>query len=482
MQNAETVLEVLRERGRRGLPCDELYRQLFNPQLYLLAYGRIYSNKGAMTPGPDAETADGMSMGKIERIIDALRHERYRFKPVRRHYIPKKDGRTAARWDCRRGRTSWSAKSCVCCWRRTTSRSSPTALTVSGPAGGATPRCARWRTPGRERPGLSRATSPAASTSLTTQVMLATLGEKIHDHRLLRLISQMLAAGYLEDWVWGATLSGAPQGGVLSPCLSNIYLNRLDEFVETVLMPEYTRGVRRKSNPEHKRITAAIGRARKRGDHAAVRALRQQQRRLPGLDPYDPEYRRLRYVRYADDILLGFAGPRSEAEEIKRRLGQFLHDELALELSETKTLITHARTSAARFLGYEITVQHDDRKLTAGRRTVNGGIRLRVPREVIATKCARYMQRGKPERRPELMNEQDHAIISQYGAEYRGIVQYYLLAGDVYRLRPAALGDGHLAAQDAGRQARLDGDEDRPQVRGHDPDAARAARMHASHR
>ena len=264
--------------------------------------------------------------------------------------------------------------------------------------------------------------------------MLATLGEKIHDHRLLRLIGQMLAAGYLEDWVWGATLSGAPQGGVLSPCLSNIYLNRLDGFVETVLMPEYTRGVRRKSNPEHNRITAAIGRARKRGDHAAVRALRQQQRRLPGLDPYDPDYRRLRYVRYADDILLGFAGPRSEAEEIKRRLGQFLHDELALELSETKTLITHARTSAARFLGYEITVQHDDRKLTAGRRTVNGGIRLRVPREVIATKCARYMQRGKPERRPELMNEQDHAIISQYGAEYRGIVQYYLLAGDVYRL------------------------------------------------
>ena len=116
------------------------------------------------------------------------------------------------------------------------------------------------------------------------------------------------------------------------------------------------------------------------------------------------------------------------------RLGQFLHDELALELSETKTLITHARTSAARFLGYEITVQHDDRKLTAGRRTVNGGIRLRVPREVIATKCARYMQRGKPERRPELMNVQAHAIISQYGAEYRGIVQYYLLAGDVYRL------------------------------------------------
>ena len=112
MQNAETVLDVLRERGRKGLPIEGIYRQLFNPQLYLLAYGRIYSNKGAMTPGPDAETADGMTMVKIERIIDAVRHERYRFRPVRRHYIPKKDGRmgSSGRWVCRRGRTSCSAK------------------------------------------------------------------------------------------------------------------------------------------------------------------------------------------------------------------------------------------------------------------------------------------------------------------------------------------------------------------------------------
>ena len=175
-------------------------------------------------------------------------------------------------------------------------------------------------------------------------------------------------------------------------------------------MPEYTRGVRRKRHLEHGRITAAIGRARKRGDHVAVRALRKQQRRLPGLDPNDPDYRRLRYVRYADDILLGFIGPRSEAEEIKRRLAQFLREELALELSETKTLNTHARTSAARFLGYEITVQHNDRKITACRRSVNGGIRLSVPREVIATKCVRYMQRGKPAQRPELVNEEVHAI------------------------------------------------------------------------
>ena len=142
MQNAETVLGVLRERGRRGLPCNELYRQLFNPQLYLLAYGRIYANHGAMTPGVTQETVDGMSQAKIGRIIDALRHERYRFRPVRRVHIPKKNGKTRPR-GCRPGRTSSSVKSFGSCWRRTTSRRSPTAPTDSVPAGAATPRCGR---------------------------------------------------------------------------------------------------------------------------------------------------------------------------------------------------------------------------------------------------------------------------------------------------------------------------------------------------
>jgi hypothetical protein len=223
-------------------------------------------------------------------------------------------------------------------------------------------------------------------------------------------------------------------GAVISPCLSNIYLDRLDKFVETILIPGYTRGVLRKHNVEYAKVQRAIKTARRRGDPAAVRALRKQRRGLPTGDPQDPGYRRLRYLRYADDILLGFAGPKTEAEEIKRRLGQFLRDELKLELSETKTLITHARTDAARFLGYEIVVGHNDHRIAAGRRSANGAIRLRVPTDVIKAKCARYMSRGKPERRPELMNEQDHAIISRYGSEYRGIVQYYVLADDVWRL------------------------------------------------
>jgi len=199
-----------------------------------------------------------------------------------------------------------------------------------------------------------------------------------------------LQAGYLEDWEWNATLSGAPQGGVVSPILSNIYLDRLDKFVETVLIPEYTRGKLRRHNRQYRKVQYQLSQARRRGDRATARQLRRRLRELPVGDPHDPGYRRLRYIRYADDHLLGFVGPKVEAEQIKQRLAEFLREQLKLELSQDKTLITHARTGAARFLGYEITVHHNQHKLTAGRRSANGGIGLRVPRSVIKAKCAPY--------------------------------------------------------------------------------------------
>jgi hypothetical protein len=243
----------------------------------------------------------------------------------------------------------------------------------------------------------------------------------------------MLKAGYLEDWKYHNTPSGVPQGGVVSPILSNIYLSRLDTFVETVLIPEYTRGTLRANNPEYAKTKSAIGNAKRRGDRAEVRTLRKRQRSLPSKDPQDPNYRRLRYTRYADDALLGFTGPKVEAEDIKQRLATFLRDNLKLELSQAKTLVTHGRTSAARFLGYEITVQHTNTRVTRGRRATNGAIGLRVPLDVIRTKCTPYLQRGKPARRPHLMNDDDYTIIGTYGAEYRGIVGYYPLAVDVWR-------------------------------------------------
>jgi group II intron reverse transcriptase/maturase len=433
LQSADTVLGVLRERGRRGLPCNELYRQMFNPQLYLVAYGRIYSNQGAMTPGASAETVDGMSLGKIGRIIDALRHERYRFSPVKRVLIPKKNGKLRPL-----GLPGWTDKLVGEVMR----------LLLEAYY---EPRFSDRSHGFRARRGCHTALREVAHTwtgttwliegdisdcfgSLDHEVMLSTLSEKIHDHRFLRLVRNMLQAGYLEDWVWNATLSGAPQGGVLSPMLSNIYLHRLDNFVEKVLIPEYNRGAERVKNPAYRKVQKALTLARERGDRVEARSLRQRLRSMPSKDLRDPRYRRLRYVRYADDTLLGFTGPKAEAEEIKQRLRQFLRDELRLELSEEKTLITHARTGAARFLGYEITVQQNDKAITNGQRSSNATVKLRVPTAVIKAKCASYTQRGQPARRTRLMNRDDYTIVSIYGAEYRGVVQYYLLASDVYRL------------------------------------------------
>jgi group II intron reverse transcriptase/maturase len=440
MQSAETVLGVLRERGRRGLPCTELYRQMFNPQMYLLAYGRIYANKGAMTPGTSQETADGMSERKIGRITDAMRHERYRFAPVRRTFIPKKNGKMRPL-----GMPTWSDKLVGEVVR----------LLLEAYY---EPQFSDRSHGFRPRRGCHTALREVANTwtgtawfvesdiadcfgSFDHEVMLSVLAEKIHDGRFLRLVRNMLQAGYLEDWTWNATLSGVPQGGVASPVLSNVYLHKLDIFVEKVLIPEYTRGGLRSRNPGYRRTEHAIERARRRGDRAQVRALYRQLHSLPSQDPRDPGYRRLRYCRYADDALLGFAGPKAEAEEIKRRLGQFLRDELRLELSPEKTLITHARTRRARFLGYEISVAsttRTTRKRSASdrrnRRSLNGTVVLHVPADVVRAKSAPYMSRGKPARRNPMINEDDYSIVGRFGSEYRGIVQYYLLAGDVFRL------------------------------------------------
>ena len=202
------------------------------------------------------------------------------------------------------------------------------------------------------------------------------------------------------------------------------------------MLPIYNRGDRRRNDPEYKAVINAARRAGDRGDHRRAARLRQQAQIMPSRDPEDPDFRRLWYVRYADDWLLGFSGPQHEAEEIKGLIGRFLRETLRLELSETKTLITHARDTAARFLGYEVVALHADGKHDhRGQRIINGLIRLKVPDDVIVEQCRRYMRNGKPVHRPERLHDDDFSIVSQYGAEYRGFVQYYLLAFNAHRLR-----------------------------------------------
>src|SRR5712672_1945885 len=230
MQSAEVVLGVLRERGRQGLPCEQLYRQMFNKDLYLLAYGNIYSNSGAMTPGASEETADGMSEEKIEQIVEAMRCERYRFAPARRTYIPKKNGKLRPL-----GLPSWSDKLAGEVVRL---------LLEAYYEPGFSDRSHGFRKGRGCHTALREIRETWSGTtwfiegdisdcfgSLDHEILLGILAEKIHDQRFLRLIRNMLRAGYLEDWEYHETLSGCPQGGVASPILSNIYLHKLDEFV-----------------------------------------------------------------------------------------------------------------------------------------------------------------------------------------------------------------------------------------------------------
>ena len=431
MRNATTVLGIIRDRGTRGLPVNDLYRQLWNPDLYLMAYGRIASNDVALTPGATRETADGMKLEDISAIIEALRFERYRWTPSRRVYIPKANGKRRPL-----GLPTWSDKVLQEVMRLILEayyepqfsdrshgfrphRGCHTALTeISRTWTGTT-----WFVEG----DIS-----GCFDNIDHSVLLEIMREKIHDNRFLRLVSQLLRAGYLEDWKRHATYSGTPQGGIVSPMLANIYMDRLDRFVEGVLLPAYNRGERRRQNPEYGRTVRQMQGLRKAGREKEAASLRPILRSLPYGNTHDPEYRRLRYIRYADDFLLGFAGPRNEAEEIKNRIGEFLGDSLKLELSEFKTLLTHGRTEAARFLGYEVTVEESATKLDAqGRRAVNGVIGLRVPQDVVRVKSAKYMAKGKPWHRGERRHDSPYSIVHLYQAEFRGVANYYRLAANL---------------------------------------------------
>lgn len=431
MRNAETILTVIRERGKRGLPLERVYRLLFNPDLYLRAYGRLYSNQGALTRGSTAETVDGMSLTKIERIIAALRQERYRWKPVRRTYIPKPNGKRRPL-----GIPSWSDKLLQEVLRSILEayyepqfsdhshgfrpyRGCHTALQTIERTWKGT----RWFIEGDIASYFD---------TISHETLLTILRRDIHDERVLRLIGGLLAAGYLEEWQYHHTLSGTPQGGIISPLLANIYLHQFDQWVEHTLLPAYTRGTRQRRNPAYGAVTDQLTRLRRAGQTTGVKALIQHRRQLPTMDPTNMGYRRLRYIRYADDFLLGFVGPHSEAETIKQRIKDWLRTNLKLDLSDQKTLITHASTQEARFLGYSISTYNvNDRLDHLRRRSLNGKIRIGVPASVVEAKCTRYCLNGKPIHRTELLQDSDYSIVAHYQQEYRGIVHYYLLAHNV---------------------------------------------------
>jgi group II intron reverse transcriptase/maturase len=252
-----------------------------------------------------------MSLEKIETIIDALRQERYQWNPARRVSIPKRTGKKRPL-----GVTTWSDKLVAevirmilrAYFQPQFSRHSHGFRPGKGCHTALREIYYAWK---GVRWIIEGDTSDCFG-SLSHELLISTLSENIQDGRFLALIRKLLDAGYLEEWTYHQTLSGVPQGSIVSPVLSNILLDKLDSFVETVLIPHSSKGEKRRANKEY---TPLLDRAKGLFKQGHTTAAQQ----LPSYDATDANYRRLRYCSYADDFVLGFTGPKAEAEEIKQQ-------------------------------------------------------------------------------------------------------------------------------------------------------------------
>jgi hypothetical protein len=221
---------------------------------------------------------------------------------------------------------------------------------------------------------------------------------------------------------------------VLSPLLANIYLNELEAFMETELKAKWNRGKMRRRNKAYQAIRGKMRRAKARGNVDELLRLKAQLKQIPSQDTQDSNFRRLRYVRYADDYLVGFIGSKHEAEKIKAEVAAFLKHHLNLTQSEEKTFITHAKTQQAKFLGYAVSIYHANDKFTVNKwsgertRSINGGVRLAVPKGLVREKIRPFMRNGKVVSRMFWTNLSVAEIVQQYRAEFRGIAEYYKFA------------------------------------------------------
>lgn len=453
MRSPERVLNSLNEHSKdSSYKFERLYRILFNEELFYVAYQKIASNGGSTTKGSDGRSIDEMSLARIETLIASLKDESYQPHPSRRVHIPKKNGKTRPL-----GIPAFEDKLVQEVVRmileaiyeghfETTShgfrpkRSCHTALlhiqkTFSG---------AKWFIEGDIKGFFD---------NIDHDVLVGILRERISDDRFIRLIRKFLKAGYVEDWTFHNTYSGMPQGGIVSPILANIYLDKLDKYVKEYIR-HFDMGTKRRPGKEsndlaneRKRTVRKLKKVKDGTEKAALvarlKAIEQERAAFPSGDEMDGSYRRLKYIRYADDFILGVIGSKEDALRIKEDIKSFLSESLALELSEEKTLITHTGKSA-KFLGYEITVTRNNhqRRDVQGRLRCTYGkrVRLNVSMATLRDKLLEYgameikLRNGKeiwkPKCRSGLIFNDDLEILDRYNRETVGFCNYYLIANN----------------------------------------------------
>lgn len=463
MRNPILVLKSIEENSRnKDYKYKRLYRNLYNPEFYLLAYKNIAKSQGSMTVGTDGKTIDGMSEERINNIITSLKNHSYKPNPARRTYIIKKNSNKRRPL----GIPSTDDKLVQEVIRMILEaiyepnfsnhshgfrpkRSCHTSLleiqnTFTG---------VKW---------IIEGDIQACFDSFDHHVLIELLRKRIDDENFISLMWKFLRAGYMEQWTYNKTYSGTPQGSGMSPILANIYLSELDNFIEDYRVTFEVGEKRRKATKEYSRFKGKHERLRKKYEKMKdilpkderkelIKQLKNVQLEKLQMLVYpvkDENYKRLTYNRYADDFVIGIIGSKAEANQTKEVIKQFLQETLKLTLSEEKTKVTHS-ADKIRYLGYDISVSRDKsftRTSTGSlQRLWYGKVKLTMPKEKWISKLQEYktfkivkdengIERWKTMHRKNLTSRNDIEIISKYNAEIRGIYNYYCLAQNVSTL------------------------------------------------
>lgn len=457
MRSPKIILENLQKHSKEdNYKYERLYRNLYNPEFYLQAYQNIYANKGAMTSGIDGMTLDGFGKEVVDTLILQIKNHTYQPNPVKRVYIPKKNGKK------RPLGISSSADKLVqevirmileSIYEPTFSKRSHgfrhdkschTALqqiqnTFTG---------IKWFVEGDIKGYFD---------NINHHILVNILRERIKDEAFIELIWKFLKSGYMEKWEYNATYSGVAQGSGFSPILANLYLDKFDKYIEEY-MKTFNKGKTRKVGKDYGRLKGRyqlynekcranwnnMNDQEKQIALKELKRLRKEYLSVFSGEQMDSNYRKLQYTRYCDDFLIGIIGSKEDAIKVKQDIKEFLANKLRLELSDEKTLITSGKDKA-KFLSYEITICQDTRTTKTSRgqsRVYFGRVKLYVPKEKWINKLKQYnmlkiinvkgkKEKWKPLERGELAYLKPNEIVMKYNEQIRGLYNYYKIANNV---------------------------------------------------
>lgn len=452
-------LETLRKRNSKyhNAINKDLYRLLCRKDFLSACYQSIKSKAGNMTPGTDGITLDGYSEEVLEEVIADLKDQSWQFKPVRQKYIPKANGKLrplgipaprdkivqkgierilSAIYEPTFSESNHGfriQRSCHSALRTIRSTWSGMKWVVEGDIEG-------------------------CYDNVDHSILIGILRRKIQDERFINLIWKLLRAGFEEERVLKSSNKGCPQGGIVSPVLANIYLHDLDTFAQK-LVDKYTYG-ERKANSEYERLRGKRDRLRyyrdANGKYLArpkseipmheVRRLSKEMSKLPSKEPMDENYKRLSYVRYADDWVIGITGSKDFAKDIREKVRVFLLEHLKLNLSSEKTHISHLSSDGANFLGYRIKsggagtysgraiAKSKTSDLGGSKRTVGWQPKLFVPMDKVIRGLSEKnfcTSNGFPTKKKGWIVYDDDVIIARYNSVLRGIRNYYAPADNL---------------------------------------------------